>query len=156
MNYKRLNIGVIIIILIGLIILISGLTLMIRKTEKREEIKEEKNETIEEFVQKLEDGTNLNTSTKMKEAKKIEGMIIDDIQLTEKNNVTLLLAKVTNETNSKQGGYPVKIEIMDKEGNEIISIEGYIGELESGESTQLSISASFNYANAYDFVISKK
>ena len=83
-------------------------------------------------------------------------MEITDFQLTEKDNVTLLLGTITNTSNEKKGGYPVNIKVVDKQGNEIITVAAFFGELEPGQSTQLSTSATFDYANAYDFSITKK
>ena len=116
----------------------------------------ETNTEEEEYVNVLEDGTRQNTSEKLKETKTIDGMEISDIQLTEKDNVTLLLGTITNTTNETRGGYPVNVQIVDEEGNEIITITGYIEELAAGESSQFSTSATFDYANAYDFNITKQ
>lgn len=110
----------------------------------------------EEFVSQLDDGTRLNTSDKLHETKTIDGMEITDFQLTEKDNVTLLLGTVKNTSSTTQGGYPVDVKIVDQQGNEIITIVAYIGSLEPGESTQFNTSATFDYANAYDFSITKK
>ena len=104
----------------------------------------------------LSDGTKLNTSDKLHETKTFDGMEISDFQLTENDNVTLLLGTVTNTSSTTKGGYPVSLIIKDKEGNEIITIAAYISELDPGESTQLSTSATFDYANAYDFEIVKR
>lgn len=126
--------------------------------EPKEEVKrqEVKVESTGENVELLEDGTRLNTSNKLKETKKINGMEISNFQLTEKDNVTLLLGTVTNTSSTKQGGYPVNVKIVDEQGNEIITVGAYLGELEPGESTQFNTSATFDCVNAYDFSISEK
>jgi len=148
---KNEKIGILILIGIAVVIIIGR---VIARGGKKEEVEE--NTVKEEFVDVLEDGTRLNTSSKLHETKKFEGMEIRDFQLTENNNVSLLLGTITNTSNKVEGGYPVKIKIIDKEGNEIITVEAYIGELEPGQSTELNTSATFDYANAYDFSISKK
>ena len=126
--------------------------------EPKEEVKrqEVKVESTGENVELLEDGTRLNTSNKLKETKKINGMEISNFQLTEKDNVTLLLGTVTNTSSTKQGGYPVNVKIVDEQGNERITVGAYLGELEPGESTQFNTSATFDCVNAYDFSISQK
>lgn len=126
--------------------------------EPKEEVKrqEAKVESTEENIEILEDGTRLNTSNKLRETKKINGMEISNFQLTEKDNVTLLLGTVTNTSNTKQGGYPVNVKIVDEQGNEMITVGAYLGELEPGESTQFNTSATFDCVNAYDFSISQK
>ena len=145
-------------VLIAITVVVIIIAIVFNKGEK-EEIKEAKQENVavkEEFVNVLEDGTRLNTSNKLKETKRINGMEISNFQLTEKDNVTLLLGTVTNTSGTKQGGYPVNVKIVDKQGNEMITIEAYLGELEAGESTQFNTSSSFDWVNAYDFTISKK
>lgn len=161
MKKKSSNMIIITIILIAMAIIEVAL-FCIPKMQKwnEENVKSGKNEKIvnpvkEEFVEVLEDGTRLNTSTKLQEVKKFEGLEISNLQVTENNNVTLLLGTITNISQTKQGGYPVNITIIDKNGNEIITISAFIGELEVGESTQLSTNVTFNYANAYDLRISK-
>ena len=147
-NEKILIIGLLVVLVI--VILISIIV-----NKNKDEI--EKNNIIdEEFVEILDDGTKLNTSNRLKEAKMIDGMEITDFQLTESNNVTLLLGTITNKSDEVKGDYPVSIKILDKQGNEIITVGGYIGELQPGQSTQLNCSATFDYANAYDFEITKK
>lgn len=152
-NKEKRMIAVLVIITIIVIIIA-----VIRGNSQKDANKgqEENTETKEEFVQVLEDGTKLNNSNKLQETKKIEGMEITNIQLTEKGNVTLLLGTVTNVSDTTQGGYPVNVKIIDKTGEEIITVAGFIGQLKPGENTQLSTSATFDYANAYDFMITKK
>lgn len=112
--------------------------------------------TNQELTQTLSDNTKYNISNKLKETKMIDGMEIGNIQLTEKNGVTLLLATVTNKTNTVAGDFKVKIKVLDKDGKEITTTYGYIKLLQPGETTQLSVSKTFDYANAYDFEISKE
>lgn len=148
-NEKRM-IGVLVLITIIVIIV----AIVVGNNNKKEEVEENKVE--EEFVNVLEDGTRLNKSDKLHETKTFDEMEISKFQLTEKDNVTLLLGTVTNTSSSNKGGYPVEITVVDKEGKEIITVDAFLGELKAGESTQLSTSATFDYANAYNFSIKKK
>lgn len=160
---KRKSINGMIILLI-IIAIITIMIVYINKNQSenlsntgnvKNEIVEE-NKLTEEFVQILEDGTKYNTSDKLKETKKFEDFEITNLQLTEKDNVTLLLGTITNVGKTKQGGYPINVKLVDKNGNEIITIAAIIGELEPGESMQLSTNVVENCANAYDFIISKR
>ena len=121
-----------------------------------EQNQEEKKEKKEDYVQKIEDGTKINTSSKLHETKTLEGLEISNIQLTEKNNLSVLLGTIKNTSTTTQGGYEIDINIVDKKGDKIIKLGGYIPKIEPQESTQLNIAASFDYANAYDFNISKR
>ena len=146
-------------IMIGVLVAITVIVLIVAVNRGNKKNKDGNNENVapeEEFVNVLEDGTRLNKSDKLHEEKEFDGMEITDFQLTEKDNVTLLLGTITNTSNEKKGGYPVNIKVVDKQGNEIITVAAFFGELEPGQNTQLSTSATFDYANAYDFSITKK
>lgn len=148
---EKMTIGILILITIAIIII-----LMVVRRNDNNTSKEENVVPKEEFVEVLEDGTRLNTSDKLHETKTFDGMEISNFQLTENGNVTLLLGTITNNSSTEKGGYPVNITVLDKSGNEIITVAAYIGELKPGESTKLSTSATFDYANAYDFTITKR
>ena len=151
------NEKIMIAVLVGITILVA-IIFIVGKTNKEKDINENTVPIIEkeEFVDKLEDGTRLNNSSKLKETKKIDGIEISDFQLTEKDNVTLLLGTAKNTSGITRGGYPVDVKVLDKYGNEIVTISAFLGKLEPGESTQFSTSATFDCVNAYDFSITKK
>lgn len=134
------------VIIIAIIAIVTG-----NKNKKEENANNE-----EKYVEVLQDGTKLNKSNKLQETKTIDGMEVTDFQLTSNGNVTTLLGTITNKSNDIKGDYPVAIKILDDKGNEIITVGGYIGELQPGKSMQLNCSATFDYANAYDFEITKK
>ena len=127
-------------------------------TEEDEELEEavEEEEEVEEYVSVSDDGTKVNTSEKLSETKTIDGIEITGIELTESGNVTQLLATMTNTSDETQGGYVAVLTLIDEDGNVLLEMNPYIAELEPGESTQLNTSATFDYANAYDFTIEKK
>ena len=110
----------------------------------------------EEFVQVVNGDVKLNKSSKLNETKTFDGMEISNVQITEKDGVTQLIAEVKNTTNTTKGGYPVKLNILDKNGNTITEGHGYIAEIAAGKTTQLSISKTFDFANAYDYTIEKE
>ena len=127
-------------------------------TEISNEVSEEseESESDSEYVTTLSDGTRLNTSEALSETKTIGGLEITNIQLTESDNVTQLLATITNTSEETDGGYIAILTLYDEEGNVLIEMKPYIAELEPGESTQLNTSAVFDYAEAYDFSIEKQ
>ncbi len=104
----------------------------------------------EEFVSKQEDGSKVNTSDKIRETKRLGGLEISGLTITESNNLTQLLGTIENTSNSVDGGYTAKIIIVDKENNQIIDMIFSIAELQPGQSMQLDCSATFDYSNAYD------
>ena len=111
---------------------------------------------VEEFVEVQEDGSKVNTSEELKKTKTIDGLEISNIRLVENNNVSQVVADITNTTNETIGDFPVDIIVRDKEGNEITTIGGYIDKVNPGETAQLNASATSDFANAYDFEVVKE
>lgn len=144
---------IVIAILVAITIIAIIVTIIVKSSNKKEEVKTENVE--ESFSTVLEDGTILNMSDKLHETKKFEGMEISNIQLTETEEETLLIATVTNTSETKQGGYPVKVKMLDKQGNEVKTIDAYIGELQPGKSVKISTSATYDVKNIHDFIITK-
>lgn len=149
-------------VLIGIAVIAIIVVLIVNGKNKEDEniVNNEtvENNTVEEekYVEVLENGTKLNTSEKLKETKEIDGMEISNMQLTEEGNITKLLGTITNKSNTTKGNYEINIKLIDENGKELTTLVGYIGELEPGESTQLSTSTTFDYANTYDVEITKR
>ena len=122
---------------------------------KEEKTKTEANQT-ETNVNIFDDGTVLNNSAKLHETKKVEEMEISQIQLTEKNGETQLIATITNTSSTDQGDYPVIVKMIDKEGKEVGTMNGYIGKIKPQNSIKFSTEATFDSSNVYDFTITKK
>ena len=59
----------------------------------------------------------------LKKTKTIDGLEISNIRLVENNNVSQVVADVTNPTNGTLGDFPVEIIIKDKTNNEYITLE---------------------------------
>lgn len=144
-----------ILIIVLLIILIITIIFFVKVQNKdsKEQNDIEENFSNEKYVQVLEDGTKINTSTKLKEMKEINGLKFENIQLTEKNGQTILLADLTNNNKKRIEFTLVDVVFMDEKGNEIVTVGGIINPLNSGEKTQFSTSMTLNYVDAYDFQI---
>ena len=111
---------------------------------------------VEEFVEVKSDGTKVNTSNQLAKTKTVEGLEISNIQLTENGNLSKITANVKNPTSQTKGDFAVKITILDKNGKEMATIGGYIDKVNPGETVKLSASATVDFANAYDFKVTKK
>lgn len=145
---------ILMIIFIGIIV-IWGI-IIFRSDKGKEEVLRGEGKIKEEYVDVLEDGTKLNTSNKLNETKEIEGLEISGIQLTHRNGKTVILAKVENKTGIDIGLTGVEITLYDDKKNELEKVEGLIAPVKAGESVQLNVGVSADYANAYDFSIEKK
>lgn len=148
-----------IIISILLVVLVIAIIVFTVNKNKKEENNNEnvntetENNVTEEFVQVLEDGTKLNTSTKLNETKQVGMYKFENIQVTEKDGQSLILADVTNTSKNETDAKIVDIKLLDKDGKEIVTIGGIISPLKSGETKQFNSSMSLDYANIYDFEI---
>lgn len=148
-----------IIILILLVVLVIAIIIFAVNKNKKEEDNNEnintetENNVTEEFVQVLEDGTKLNTSTKLNETKQVGIYKFENIRVTEKDGQSLILADVTNTSKNETDAKIVDIKLLDKDGKEIVTIGGIISPLKSGETKQFNSSMSLDYANIYDFEI---
>lgn len=124
--------------------------------DQAQEQGETENQQVGEYEKLLEDGTKINTSEELKKDKEIEGIKISNIQLTQQNGQTVLLADVTNPGETATDVIGIKIIVLDKEGNEIGQIPGAVSPLKPGETKQLNTGITESYSNAYDFRVEKQ
>ena len=147
---KKEKRGLLILIIVAIAIIVT-LVIILNVRGKKSNNEAEENELVEEFVQVLEDGTKLNTSTKLSETKIVDGLKIGNIQLTMQNGQSVLLADAENDTGKDIDIMLLDIILLDKNGNELTTIAGIVGNLKAGEKQQLNSSVTSDYANAYDF-----
>ena len=139
--------------------MIGGI-LLLKNSNKKEERKQElagtSSETMQKYVEVLTDGTKLNTSTKLNETKKLDGLEISQMQLTYKNGSSVILATVTNMTNQNTSLTPIILTLYNDKNEVIEKVNGLISPMKPGESVQLNMGTSSDYASAYDYKIEKK
>ena len=142
-------------ILILLVILVIAIIFAVSQSKKGDNKGNtaEENKVVEEFVQVLDDGTKLNTSTKLNESREVNGLKFENIQFTEQNGQSVLLADVTNNSGKETKFTLVDVILLDKNGKEIVTVGGIISPLQPGAKTQFNTSMTLDYANAYDFKI---
>ena len=147
----------ILLIIILLIILIIAL-ISINKNNKNPEknISNGEENKVESYVEEIETGLKINKSTKLNEAKEVQGLKITNIQLSTKDGMTTLLADVINNSGTKTSLKTVEITLIDKEGNELTKVTGIVDSLDVGDSKQLNIGMTSDYVNAYDFKVEIK
>ena len=154
---KRMILILLVILVIAIVIFVVSKNLNKEsKTKENGSTTQQENTEPEEFVQVLEDGTKLNTSTELKKEKQVGNYKFENMQLTTQDNQTVLLADVTNTGSNKTDIQLVDVTLLDKDGNEIITVGGIISQLEPGEKTQFNTSMTLDYANTYDFKITLK
>lgn len=107
------------------------------------------------YITEYADGTKINTSPKMRETKKIDGLEVTVLQFTEQEGMLTILGTVSNNTQETKGGYLVNIVLQKQDGTELETLQGYINSVEPGENVELNISKTSNAINAYKYKIEK-
>lgn len=159
---KKIRIPIFLIIIILIIGIVIGINQINKEDKENEnqiqnEVTEKKEDKIKEkYIQLLEDGSKLNISEKLRKNKKIDGLVLKDIQLTYKNGVTTLLTNVENTSKEKSKQKVVEVTLVDENKEKIYTLQGIIEEVEAGGTKQLNCSITADFANAYDFTIKEK
>ena len=151
---KRMILILLVVLIIAIVVF--AISKNANKKNKGNENTVEENNTVEEFVQVLEDGTKLNTSEQLSKTKQVGNYKFENMQLTEQGSQTVLLADVTNTGSTTTDIQLVDVTLLDKNGNEIVTVGGIISPLQPVSSTQFNSSMTLDYANTYDFKIKLK
>ena len=144
---KGMIIGIILVIIVAIVVAV----IMLNRNNNAEEA----NTNLEEesYTKQLEDGSKLNISEEFNETKMYNGLKITNIQFTEKNGMSVLLADVENTATTDHQVELVKITILGKDGEEIAQINSVIGDIAAGEKIKLNTSITADVTNAKDFTI---
>ena len=146
------------LIAIMVIVLVVVIAVKNKKTDDQNQLANNptnvQNQAVEEFVEKMDDGTRVNTSSKLAETKRYDVYEVSNITLVEKGNLSSVRATVKNTSSSVRGDQDIYLEFVDKNGATITKIHGYLDTLQPGASATLSIDTSADFANAYDYKIS--
>lgn len=152
MIFVGILIAIFVVIIVAALIAKNNGTI---EPENKPENKVTENVVDEKYVDVKDDGTKVNNSNKLKEAKKLGDLEISNITLSSKNNESYLQATVKNTGASKAGDDFITITIMDEQNQEIATIQAYLSTVEPGKEITLSTKASVDFANAYDFKVNK-
>ncbi len=104
---------------------------------------------------KNDGGIIINTSDKLKDFKRIDGIEVKDILLTKEGSISNLTVTINNSTSEESQDFNAKFIFVDKKGNEITSMTTYIPILQPNESIQIELQAKLDFVEAYDFRIEK-
>lgn len=144
------------IIIIIIIAIIAAIYIIAKSINKDSDNKIEQNDIIEQYAQNLTDGTKINTSTKLREEKNFQGLKISNIQFTNRNGKTELIADVENNTTEDTEAMLVDVILYDKEGKQIATMSGRISPIKKGEKKQFSTVSVLDHTDAYNFELKLK
>lgn len=141
---------------IALLIVIILIIVLVNIFKKKPESENPNRNSIEEFVRTSENGEKTNISSKIKETKKVENLEFSDIQVSMKNNETLVTGKVKNPTKDSVKGFYFKVTALNSSNETIAESEGLLDSvISAGSSSSFEITTSKDFANCYDIKIEK-
>lgn len=108
---------------------------------------------VDDYTGKLSDGSKINTNAKMNQPMTLGNLQVDNVRLTLKNGITTFRANVTNNGDSKTELKNVKVILLNENGEELVSVNGIIPELEKGNSQELAVSVTSDYLKASGYKI---
>ena len=149
-NQKR---WIVLVAVIVMLIIILAIVFSRRGESQNEVTQGEREENEEIYVTELEDGTKLNTSEDFNNEKRYGNLVISNMQYTEQNGMTVMLADVTNEGNTVHEPEIVTITIYGENNEVITELHPAIGRIESGETIKINATSTADVANARDYEI---
>ena len=154
MSNKEKKIVVLLIVII-LIVVLGAIAWMI--IEKKQQTKAEEGKVNEEkYLIELEDGTKINTSEELNSTKIYKELEISNIQFTQKDGKSVIIADVRNTGSVEHKAEIIKIEIIGENNEVIAEIKPVIGQVAPGETIKLNATITADVANAKDIIITEK
>ncbi len=153
MNINKKRWLLLLIIAVILVIVTIVVYAINRNDNKEVEEKNEETVNVEKYTTELENGKKLNTSEEFNTTKKYRDLEISNMQYTEQNDISVMLADVTNTGNRIHEPEIVKITIYGDNNEVITEIKPVIGTIEPGETIKLNASILADVANAKDYTI---
>ena len=92
-----------------------------------------------------------NTNEKVIENKKVEDLTLTNTSLKVDKNYSTLVTLVSNPTGEDKEVRIFNIHVKDKKGNEIVTLQGYVGDvIPAGESREITSNVDMDLSNAAD------
>lgn len=152
-NEKRWIILLVAVIAIAIVLIV----VLTGNKGKEENVNEGQQEEVqvneEKYTTELNDGTKINTSEEFNSVKKYNNLEISNMQFTEKDGKSVMLADVKNIGITTHEVEIVKVTILGENGETITEIKPIIGKVEPGETIKLNATISADVANAKNFKI---
>ena len=151
-NEKRWVILLVAVVVIAIVLIV----VLVNANSKKDEVQGGTGNPVEneeKYTTELEDGTKINTGEEFNSTKTYGNLEISNIQFTEKEGMTVLLADVTNKGSTTHENEVVEITILGENGEELSTTKPVIGKIEPGETIQINATITADVSNAKDFTI---
>ena len=147
---KRL---ILIVVLIAVIII--AILAVVKNVVNKPDQEPAEQQPEEKYVEVSEIGERINKSEKIKETKYVDDLEVTNIEISQKDGISILKATIKNNTAEEKGDYPIILTMLDENDNEICKENGYIGKIAPGETKILNVSTMSDIANVYNLEITK-
>ena len=143
----------IMILVLLLILVVAIVAIVVLKNPKDETKTGEQGVNEDKYTTTLEDGTKLNTSNDFNATKKYNNLEISNMQFTEKDGMSVMLADVKNTGTEKHEQESVNIVVLDDNEDQIATFRAIIEDIDPGQSAKINATISASVANAKDYRI---
>lgn len=114
------------------------------------------NKNAQNEINNQTDSTVINTNNKLSEAKRIGNLEFVNTSISSNGGESYLITTAKNIGSTEDGDKFITFNILDSSENTIANIDAYIGAVNVGEETAVSLKISSDLANAYDFQVTEK
>lgn len=144
---KNKSIILILVIVIAVVLIILGIKAISGSNENTQSENQINNQT---------NSTAINENNKLGETKRIGNLEFVNTSISSNEGESYLITTAKNVGSTEDGDKFITFNILDSSGNTITNIDAYLGTVNVGEETALSLKISSDLTNAYDFRVTEK
>lgn len=144
---KNKSIILILVIVIAVVLIILGIKAISGSNE---------NTQSENQINNQNNSTAINENNKLGETKRIGNLEFINTSISSNEGESYLITTAKNVGSTEDGDKFITFNILDSSGNIIANIDAYLGTVNVGEETALSLKISSDLTNAYDFRVTEK
>ena len=144
-----------IVILIAIVVIVLALVIFSSINKKfKDNVNTNEEQNAQNSVE-IEGNAEVNKNKEVNEAKQVDNLKIDNIQVKKEDGITYMYADVTNIGDTEQGGFKVRISMIDENGTELFGVDQELAVLSPGEKSNISFGTTNDFINAYRCTITK-
>lgn len=144
---KSKSIILILVIVMAVILIILGIKAISGNS---------KNTQNENKINNQTNSTAISANNKLSETKKLGNLEFVNTSISSNEGESYLITTVKNIGNTEEGDKFITFNILDISENTIANIDAYLGTVNVGEETAVSLKISSDLSNVYDFKVTEK
>lgn len=143
-------------VLVGVVIIAMFVIILVVNGNKKVNTGTNNTTNTTENTQVNTNGEKINTSTKLKEARDVDSLYVDKIELKNVSDRTTFTANITNKGTEATKGQLYNIVFLDKAGNSQGTMGLYIRSIKPNETISVEASIDKDVTECYDFNLQLK